>query len=408
MLYRTVTHLASFFDVTIDKLMDDVPPSLWKYAVINQGEPEPCIGRDRELSQLQQLYKKAFERRQTVGVSGMHGLGKTNLIRHFLSHTVHTGKRVLYIHINPSFSFTARLSRLLLDISEKADDEVVRERIKACVKSSLLYFYLLRVTGVHLNPAEALALEKLSPGRLSDIEVLAVMVLLQQISQRKISVLAIDGLHEAEAHQLQWVRTFINNSATQPLLIILGITDVYQFSFLPLWLQQVEMIRLKPLDEATMISLANIFSDAQLSGKVVCDAHKHISVRRACGYPAILKMLIESHQPAQDCPEKLYQTIMVKFSQLSATQIRLLKFLACFGVAVSLKLIDMLFSRLSITAVTPLHELVCMGFLYPQQDAYIFRHVLIWEIVRKQVSEKDRQDWQAICQRHTFPAQDSK
>ena len=177
-LYRTLVQLSEFFHISIEDLIGDIPVSLWDYVRERPTQLIPCIGRDWELSLLQKLQLSSKTGLKTACVYGMQGLGKTSLVRHFLSRLDQTNWRALYLCSLDQGTFLRRFICTLLDISEIFDDEQLRFRIKMISTSPLVYFYLLRLSGLVLHKSELQAINNLSENRLHEVEVLSVMGLI--------------------------------------------------------------------------------------------------------------------------------------------------------------------------------------------------------------------------------------
>ncbi|ABE56429.1 hypothetical protein Sden_3153 [Shewanella denitrificans OS217] len=388
-LYRTLVQLSEFFHISIEDLIGDIPVSLWDYVRERPTQLIPCIGRDWELSLLQKLQLSSKTGLKTACVYGMQGLGKTSLVRHFLSRLDQTNWRALYLCSLDQGTFLRRFICTLLDISEIFDDEQLRFRIKMISTSPLVYFYLLRLSGLVLHKSELQAINNLSENRLHEVEVLSVMGLIQNFKQRKVSVLAIDSLHILNEGQLRVIKIFTQNMITQPILIIFSLTDVHRLLYLPDWLQSSNQIQLKPLQAIAMNALVNNEVEMNPCQPMKLAAYKKIVVQRARGNPLILKALIKSKRPDQDFPEEMVNSVQGMLTQLTGIECRLLQFLAACGPCVSIDTLELFNSQLSEPCICLLHRLVRIGFLYPRSECYIFRHILIWEIVKAQMNDSD-------------------
>ncbi|ADZ91958.1 hypothetical protein Marme_2728 [Marinomonas mediterranea MMB-1] len=398
-MFRTVTHLACFFDVSVDYLMEDVPLPLLNYAKAVQKGDEPFVGRDWELVQLQQLYNLNLSSQSAACIQGMQGVGKTALIKRFLDQLQHTNKHSVYVPIEPNDAFTRRFCRAILCISNDLDDASVRLVIKALANTSLLYFYLLDWVGVTLDSAERYALSHLSPSRLGELEALAMTLLVQKALESSVSAIAIDNLHAANSKQLHFIEEFIEISKKQRLFLILGLTDIGLFTYPPDWLKHAHTISLGALNDSACESLASFYTKPQSLPPSQLELLRQLSIKRSNGHPAILKALIESTQGDKVFPEPLYKTTIRTLLELTHVQVSLLKFIACAGMAVKVEVIDYFLSIKSVTGIKPVHDLVCLGILCPKSNCYVFRHLLIWEIVLSLVIDSDRKEWKTFSQR---------
>jgi predicted ATPase len=388
-LYRTLVQLSEFFYISIDDLIGEIPISLREYVRAQPTQLIPCIGRDWELSVLQKLQLLSKTGLQTACVYGMQGLGKTTLVRHFLSRVDQSNCCALYLCSLDQGTFFRRFICTLLDISEIFDDDQLRFKIKLISNSPSVYFYLLRLSGLALNKSELQAINNLSENRLHEVEVLSVMVLIERFKKRKVSVLAIDSLHVLDEDQLRVIKIFTQNMITQPILIIFSLTDVHLFSYLPDWLQSSNQIQLKPLQPIAMDTLVNNEVEMNPCEPMKLAVYKKIVIQRARGNPLILKALIKSKRPGQDYPKEILNSVQAMTTQLTGIECRLLQLLAACGPCVSIATIELFNSQLSEPCICLLHRLVRIGLLYPRSECYIFRHILIWEIVKAQMNDCD-------------------
>jgi predicted ATPase len=386
-LYRTLVQLCEFFHISIDDLTGDIPISLWEYVRAQPTQLIPCIGRDWELSLLQKLQLLSKTGLQTACVYGMQGLGKTTLVRHFLSRLDQSQCCALYLCSLDQGTFFRRFICTLLGIPEIFDDDQLRFKIKILSNSPSVYFYLLHLSGLALSKSELQAISNLSEKRLHEVEVLAVMVLIQSFKKQKLSILAIDSLHVLDEGQLRVIKIFTQNMVTQPILIIFSLTDVHLLSYLPDWLQSSNQIQLKSLPPLAMDALVNNEVEINSRKPVALRAYNKTLIQRASGNPLILKALMKAKRPDQDFPEEMVNSVQAMLKQLTGIECRLLQFLAASGPCISIDTIELFNSQLSEPSITVLHKLVRIGLLYPRSESYIFRHILIWEIVKAQLSE---------------------
>ena len=406
MLYRTIANLAFFFDISVDTLFEETPLSLWEYTVSQPHYSKPCLGRDWEIQQLQQLYALADHTQQTVCITGMQGLGKTHLINHFLSQIQFssrqcTDRHTLYVSMDPSDDALPLLSRQMLGVAIDASDSAIRNKAKTLAISSFSFLHLLTVLGVKLNEAEKNALSALSVSRLQELEKLTVLELIQSCTENDISVIAIDDLQYAESNHLNFIKTLVNNNVCSPFFLVLGTTNIKQFTFLPEWLAFTHKIDLKPLDNSATTVLAKILMSTQQLCPEQHQQRKKIAIERSKGHPGILEELLMSKGSVSNFPNDFHTKTLLTLRTLSIEQRQLLKVLAFLGTFFSITLVDRLLSKMLLKGIVHLHSLVCLGFLYPMSDGYCFRHFLIWEIVMKQINNAEKRQWQALSQEIT-------
>lgn len=377
-LYRTVSSLACFFNVSVGDLIDEVPSSLWEYSAQHYPEITPCLGRIYELSQLRFLHQLSAQSRQSVCVYGEQGVGKTNLMSHFLRGT---NEGSLYVCVIKEAQLFEHLIRAILNLSEELDGARIRLKLKKVVKSPIIYFYLLRLVGLPLSRAEAAALEGLTLKRRKEIDILVLMVLIQNLRERKISILVIDGLQNLDASQVDEVQLLIKHTQNLPLLILFGVTCSLHFSSLPFLLQDSYLIPLKSLDYSTIVALADsIPFDSSIN--CVPDSHKVSAIARSEGNPRILKALLTSQYPIEVVPPELVQMVQRMVMTLNTLETKLLFFLVSIGRTIGVETIEQYLLSCTLTGIQQLNRLVSVGFLFPLSDGYKFQYKIIWEILQ--------------------------
>lgn len=328
----------------------------------------------------------------------MQGLGKTHLIKHFLSRIKLTGGHALYINLSSSHDALLQLTRRMLNVELEASDEIVRTKVSTLMMSSLALFYLLQILGVKLNNAEKSTLRALSMERLEVLEQAIAVILIQHCVNSSVSTVAVDNLHDAPTDCLRFIKCLASNKAHLPFFLLLSAANIKQFTFLPDWLAFAHKIELRSLDEVTTKALAKHIIKVQHDNAIDARERERIAIKRAKGHPGILEELLMQGSSVFDIPSIFQQNTLQMLRNLSTEQRTLLKRLSLIGMFLSVTLIDKLLSNMVLKGVLHLHHLVRLGFLYPVSDGYCFRHFFIREIVMKQVNNAEREQWRLFNQ----------
>ncbi|WFB47067.1 ATP-binding protein [Vibrio coralliilyticus] len=396
-LYRTVSSLACFFNVTVGELLDDVSPSLLEYTVQNYPEGFPCVGRTHELSQLRFVHHLAAERGQSACVYGMQGVGKTNLISHFLRSINVDKKCNLYISVTNESQLFEQLIRAVLHLPQELDSDVIRSNLKKVVKSPIVYFHMLRLMGLYLSRAETAALDGLSDNRRNEVDVLVLMVLIQRLKETGTSILVIDGLQSLGSRQAYVVQLLIEHTQNLPIFILLGVTCSLQFSTAPYQLPGTYLIPLTLLDHSNLVALADSISLSQPK-KVASPSHKSIAISRSEGNPRILKALLTSQCSNETVPFELIEWVQRMMELLDTIETKLLYFLVAIGLTIELDEIDQYLMSCKVTGIRQLQKLVSVGFLHPLTDSYKFQHKIIWEALQIHVTKERQGEFNSLSQ----------
>ncbi|MFW7523428.1 AAA family ATPase [Vibrio ostreicida] len=393
-LYRTVSSLAYFFNVSVAALIDEVPNSLWEYSTQQYPEITPCLGRTYELSQLQLLHQLSAKSRQSACIYGASGVGKTNLISHFLRATNEGRKYSLYVCAMKERPFLAHLIRVVLNLSEQLDDDRIRLTLNKIVQSPPVYFHLLKLMGLPLSRAETAALEGLTSKRRNDTDVLALMVLIQSLKERNTAILVIDGLQNLDSREIAIVQRLIQHTQSLPIFILLAATYPLLSSPLACVLQSAYLIPLKSLDDSAMTAVADsIPFSCPINGNP--NSHKANAISRSQGNPRILKALLMSPHPV---PPELVQMVQKRITTLNSLETKLLYFLVSIGQKIDIDEIDQYLDSCRLTGIHQLNTLVSAGFLVPLADAYQFQYKVIWEALRVHVRQERANEVKSLHQ----------
>lgn len=381
----------------MDILFEETPLSLWKYTANQPNYSKPCVGRDTELAQLQYSLSLSSQKQKTVCITGMRGIGKTHFVRHFLSLLHMAGKKNLYFTVQQTDDTLSRLTRLMLHVDKDVSDEVVRNRVEVLSTSFLLSAYLLKVLGISLRDMEKRALDIVSVDHLDQLETEAISLLISYCIDQGVTAIAIDDLHNLQADHCRFIQKLTYDKS--PYLLLLSATNITQFTYLPTWLNSVYHIDLKSFNYDEIAEIANVIvkTNTLLSANQKNVQWQRNIIERSHGHPGILEALLYQEFPS-DFSNNFYQVTLSTFQALSIEQRWLLKMLAIMGQFFSIKVIDSLFSEISMNGIVHLHNLVCSGFLCPMSDGYGFRHAFIWEVVKEQMNREEQQKSEIFLQ----------
>ncbi|WP_298769311.1 helix-turn-helix domain-containing protein [uncultured Shewanella sp.] len=386
-LYRTLVNLASFFKVSVDYLLNTPPLSLWTYTRSQAHYFQPCIGRDWELEQISLLYTKVIHSNQaaTVCITGMFGIGKTSLIHTFLAQTQDIKTKYVYstskkgiFELNP----LQHLIRLLLGGPVNTNDSFLRDKAKKCAISQLSFFFILSLAGAKLKETEKMALNSLSKKLKNELEKIMIKCLIARCIDNHITVISIDDLQCADDDYIHFIKILSRECQHYPLLLLLGMRDVAQFTHSPQWLEYSHKIKLRPLHPEHSVSLANIFLSRQELCHVKYQDRKKSALDRAQGHPGILEELLLSIQPEVCVPEKLYQMVQKTIYSFTPDLFYTLKLSAFYRKEMNVDNIHIYISKEFITnKLGQLHTLACSGLIKQVANEYCFSHPLIWEVI---------------------------
>ncbi|NAW59362.1 AAA family ATPase [Vibrio sp. V38_P2S17PM301] len=381
-MYRTAVDLSKYFNVPLSVIVEDtIPTSLWHYCKRSNVSASQCVGRDWELNQLELLFLRSKTERVSVFVHGKKGVGKSHLIKFFVTNRARNGDNALYISDSDSTSYLSSFICHLLKISSNSDENQIRNKLTSIIKSPLVYLYLLNLMGVSLNDSERSALHVLSEERKAEITTLSVMVIIGQLVEQNISIIAFDELQELNCQQLSFIQLLVFHSKEQSVFFILSATNTHRFYVTPSWLQEYKKINLLPLIHSEAVNLATsltIENSQELSPTVI----RQLAIR-ASGNPLYIHWEAKCRSIGK---VSLAFIDMLKnmMMPLTQTEIDLLFFLARQGFEVKESIIESYLSKNRNIGVTAITALIMSGFIEPTFQSYSFQHPLLRDVINTQ------------------------
>nr|WP_253820538.1 ATP-binding protein [Vibrio pectenicida] len=361
---------------------ESVPVALWQYS--NRNNNSYFVGREWELSQLEQLQYRSQTKGVVACVFGKKGMGKSHLIRHFLKSPCIISSNTLYIAPHDGMSYSSVFVHHLLKLPLGASSNLIRKHVTAIVKSPLVYLYILTLLGVDLTKSELSALQILSEKRCREVEVLSIMVMITQLVEQRILVVAFDELQDIGSVQFEFVRLLVTHAKEQSLLILLAGSNTDKLYGLPKWLRACHMINLSPLDKTESTKLAQwCFNSCEhkLSSMLVEE-----SVLRSEGNPLYL---IWQYQYKKNELAGSFTALVDKMrTPLTQQQNHLLDFMAQQGCEVQEDTVESYLLTNQRSKLSDLTTLIMVGFIEPTFKSYTFQHPLLCEVIQSQLGRR--------------------
>ncbi|WP_394391685.1 hypothetical protein [Shewanella woodyi] len=341
-LYRTIANLASYFNITVDYLLDSAPLPLWHYTYQQSQSLKLCIGRNWECHQLNQLRSlvTSSQHGQVACITGLQGVGISCLLKYFCHQVDANNQHSLYFEASkinpPQLSYSNCLVRQLLRLTLSSSNEQIRQKAKRLSQTSLSYYWLLNLAGVALNQSELRAIERLDHQQKEYTEWQVIALLLKNSISHGTQLIVIDGVHLVDTVCLRLVQKLTIQSADSAILCVLGIAEINGFIHLPLWLQNTHKIQLKPLP----------LTDATALAKTVLRLNNHCPIKngtvmtemikKAAGHPGILTQLLLGDLRSDSRPESIHKPILSTLYSLTSEQLSILKYLSILGLQFSI------------------------------------------------------------------------
>ncbi len=399
-LYRTLSNLADYFQVSPDTLLPNTPIPTWLYKHLSEQKSAPCYGREWELQQLHTLLNNAERQRKskTTYVHGMIGMGKSNLVDTFLNHLKAAKKRTLKFttSTNPTqsidhFSVSMLIQQLLL--TDLNDELALRNKMHLVFSSPIGCLRASQLVGLTLNQHQWTTIKRLSSSRLQEVDRLIAKDLLSYATHKKLSVIVLDGAHLLSHIDIEFIRTFIQYEYAYPILFIISAQEVGNFTNVPDWLSLAHTIRLKPIDTLSSNKLANTFLLTQGLCPIKNRFRIESSIERACGNPSFLKQLLFAPFPETSDPEALQQVISTLLSEMPEQLVKLLRFVSLIGIFFNTEQIQLFSCHANIKSPLCIQQrMLHSGLVIQSSPDYKFIHPLVRDVIKNTISENEI-DW---------------
>ncbi|MCF6438463.1 AAA family ATPase [Pseudoalteromonas luteoviolacea] len=398
MLCRTIKSLASYFEVSIDTLLQDTDTPPWIYSHLIRDMPLPCFGREWELQQFHTILNQAVKHSalQTIYLQGMTGAGKTALLNTFVAQLKAANQSSLYFLCpapslkNQGRSAIAGLVRALLSINEETSHAAIESKVYTVATGPLSILRLYQWLGLALNEHESQALDVLCTVRKQQLDAQLIQQLLRYIAHKGIVNMVIDDAHNLTAKELYFVSQFAQSDCPQPMLLIISAQQKRFFVQPPSWLTRAHSIAVKPLDKQSMHQLANYILRSQ--GVLVASQQRRViaAIERAEGNPSFLKQLLCDDYTATEVPDTLQLLALSSLNNMPCDVANTLKFAASLGQYFDTQQLQSFNEYHEIRApLCVLHKMLCSGLIRQNEDRFSFVHPLIQEALKSLVHETE-------------------
>ncbi len=363
----------------------------------------PFVGRERELSVLEQLRDQAQAGYgQVIALNGEAGSGKSRLMHELYSRTFPGNESVSYIR-GQCISYgtgipylpLAGMIRKASRISEGDSHEVVREKLRQSLEAvgtdpEETMPFLLRLLGVE-EGTEALA--DLEPLAIQARTFSAMRRMILDAAQHALVVVEIEDLQWIDATSAEFLDSLIEAMAAARLFVVLSYRSGYQ----PNWLDksyatQLKMGRLSDQDCRKL--LANLLPDESVADKLSDDI-----LTKAEGNPFFLEEMARSLTDGsgqESVPETVQGVLMARIDRLPEDHKQLLRTGSILGRELSMELLEQIWDR-PVDLDPLLEDLQRWELLYkaPSEDrvTYYFRQALTQEVTYQSLLAPRRQEY---------------
>jgi hypothetical protein len=381
-----------------------LPQAIPLHNVTCIGDNKHYIGRQWEVRQLLALLTITLEEKQgTTGyISGMAGLGKSSILHAFLTDVQAIGGQCIVAEAG--FTTTQYellplqcLGRQLLGVPLNADDEMICCRVAKLTSLSGVYTLMLWLTGVSRTDTQREELNALSEVELIQLLNLTMATLIDQCIARAVFCLIIDDLHLGSPEFIQVIKVLTTVIIGQPILMLLGATNIGQFSALPCWLEHARVIALRPLNAIdTYTLLENFLSETTID---LADQQevKRMIIRRAYGHPRILRQLLYTPSPLNSIPYLLLHSVEVQLNNLCVDNILGVRIAASFGYHFCVEQVHFSLTQLGKSLVNcDLQSWVGVGLVKHAGAEYCFQHPMIREVILEQTNELQQTQFKSL------------
>lgn len=353
------------------------------------ASPETCYGREWELQQLHTLLNHAETECKTkvAFLSGMIGIGKTCLLGTFTKQLATNNKKVANIEVcatphSKGFSI-ALLLKLLLKISEADSYDDVKNKTQLVFSSTKSAVRVLYLMNYALDSNQMNALANINKNQLDEIDAHIANDLLAYLGHKKVSVVAIDGLHLLTHDEVTFIRHLTQVKTSAPVLIVLTAQNNGLFTYLPSWLSSAHSIPIKELDAPTLETIAK----STLAKQGVCP-HKYrekidLAIRRINGNPLFLNQLLIAPNIDSSLPEKLTQSIKSTLDEMPPDACAILKLASHNGQHFDSKQLHQFSSHKAIKfPLCMVQKLLKSGLVTQTTEHFSFVHPMVCEAIK--------------------------
>jgi DNA-binding NtrC family response regulator/predicted ATPase/class 3 adenylate cyclase len=362
----------------------------------------PFVGRERELTMLQELLVQVEEGRgQVVGIVGEPGMGKSRLLYEFRQRL--TGKRVTYLE-GRCLSYGSAIPYLpVLDllrdhcgINEADSVEALVEKVHVSLQEVGMAPdewapYLLFLLGVQ---AETERLAAMPPEMLKARTIETLRQLWLHRSRQQPLILAVEDLHWIDETSDAFLTALVEKMGGAPLLLLATYRPEYRLPWLGRsYVTQVALPPLAPQDSLCVVR-------AVLQTEQVPDRLARMILTKGEGNPFFLEelgqTLVEQGGDELQLPPTVQGVLAARIDRLAAETRALLQTLAVLGRECALSLLTQVVDQPEAALQRQLLDLQAAELLYEQPGLpvpkYVFKHVLTQDVAYASLPQERRRE----------------
>ncbi|WP_437283664.1 AAA family ATPase [Sorangium sp. So ce375] len=376
------------------------------------GKPTPCVGRERELSQLSTEWRHCVDEptASAVVVTGAAGVGKSRLAWEFLRSVKEQGDgaeiwigRADPMAAGSAFGLVAQALRRAMGLLDGEALEVRRRKVLARVRQ----LDGLRAKGPHVAaflgelvgapfPDEGdvqLQAARQSPVLMGDRIREAFEDFVKAECQRRPVLLVIEDLHWGDLPTVRLIDAALQHARDLPLLVLALARPEVDELFPELWGQRIGLqLRLSPLPRRASERLVR-----EVLGDGVSGAQVDELLARAEGNAFVLEEQIRAvaEGRGEGMPETALAMVQARLEALGVEERRVLRAASVFGETSWKGAVAALVGGAQVEQ--PLAELSRRELLVRRPEAriageveYQFRHALVREAAYGMLTERDR------------------
>lgn len=374
------------------------------------GREVPCLGREREVRELESFFEACTEEResQVVVMSGAAGCGKSRVAHEFLERVRDSGQSFELLvgrgdpmRTNVSLGLLAQALRAAAGISGTEPDDVQRKRLHAHASRFLppqtarnTVAFLGEIAGVHFPDEE---LPQLQAARrdarlMADQTVAAWMDWLEAEADHHPVFVLLEDLHWCDFASVNYMDSVLRVLRKKPLMVLALARPEVDERFYGLWRdRQVQRMSLGPLGKRAAEQVIR-----RVLGEVTPDKLAWL-LDHAQGNPFYLEELCRAIALGDDTsaiPDTVLGTVQVRFDAVGEGSKLVLRAASIFGQAFSAAGVKALVGEMPDDDVDRwLEILVDREILFSRPlgngRQHVFRHALLHQAAYAMLSPKD-------------------
>jgi len=374
------------------------------------GQEIPCLGREREVRELESLFEACVEepQAQVAILSGDAGCGKSRVVHEFLERLCDSGKSLELLigrgdpmHVNVSLGLLAQTLRGAAGISGTEPDEIQRKRLLAhtsrflpAEKAATTAAFLGEIANLHFPDDD---LPQLQAARrdarlMADQTLSAWMDWLEAESDHHPVFLLLEDLHWGDFASVNYIDSALRVLRKKPLMVLALARPEVDERFFGLWRgRYVQRISLPPLGKRAGQEFIR-----RALGEVVPEKMTWL-LDHAQGNPFYLEELVRAAASGSDLsqiPDTVLGTVQIRFDAVGEGSKLVLRAASIFGQSFAAAGVKALLGEMSDEDVDRwLQILVDKEILFCRQTGntyeHVFRHALLHQAAYAMLAPKE-------------------